>query len=144
MASTSLAAETLYVQVRSGLIKNKPTYLGVVIASLPYGDSVRLDAKQGDWRKITSLKKKKTGWMHVSGLTEKRIVLRPTNNDIQAAHESNLLLSGAGASKEIEKQYQERTELNYSTVNQMENTPVSAEDVSAFIRSGKLGNGGVK
>ncbi len=144
MASAALAAETLYVQVRSGQLKNKPTFLGVVIASLPYGDTVRLDAKQGDWRKVTSLKNGKTGWMHISGLTDQRVVLHPTNKDIQTAQGSRLSLSGAGANKEIEKQYQERTELDYSKVNQMENDSVSAKDISGFIRSGKLGNGVTK
>ncbi len=144
-AGTSVAAQTLSVQVRAGQLRAKPAFLAKVITLLPYGDSVRLDIEEGDWRKVTSLKTGISGWMHISALTDAEIVQTPTNHDVQMASQSSgIILAGSGFNKQVEEKYQERSKRDYSTVNAMEEDSVSTEDIQGFIKSGKLSKGNAK
>lgn len=140
LAATALAAQVMSVQVRSGQLREKPSYLGRLVTLLPYGDPVRLEAEEGEWRRVTSVKQNKSGWMHQSALTEQEIILRPTNRDVESAARSDeLALAGKGFNKQVEEQYQEEKDLDYSLVDEMEGFSVAQDDIQAFIKSGELG-----
>ncbi|MDC0336392.1 SH3 domain-containing protein [Pseudodesulfovibrio sp.] len=143
LAGIALAAQLLSVQVRSGQLREKPGYLSRVVTIVSYGDRVDLKAEEGEWRKVTSVKQGKTGWMHISALTEQEIVLKPTNKDVEAAAQTDeLALAGKGFNKQVEDKYKDEKELDYSKVDAMEDYSVSQEDVQKFIKSGDLGKGG--
>lgn len=140
LAGIALAAQVMSVQVRSGQLRDKPGYLGRLVTLLPYGDPVTLDAEEGEWRKVTSTKQNKTGWMHQSALSEQKIILRPTNRDVEAAAQSDeLALAGKGFNKQVEEQYMEEKGLDYTLVDEMEDLSVSQDDIQAFVKSGELG-----
>lgn len=142
-ASLALAAQLMSVQVRSGQLRDKPGFLSKVVTRLPYGQRVDLIGEKEDWKKVTS--PKGSGWMHTSALTEKEIILRPTNKDIEAAAQSDeLALAGKGFNKQVEENYRKQSRLDYSKVDAMEKFRVSQAEVQQFIKSGKLGQGGVR
>ncbi len=142
LAGIAIAAQLMSVQVRSGQLRGKPSYLGRLVTLLPYGDRVNLQAKEGEWRKITSVRQGKTGWMHISALTEQEIVLNPTNRDVESAAQSDeLALAGKGFNKQVEENFKKQEKLDYAKVDEMEDFSVSQEDIQAFIKSGSLKGG---
>lgn len=145
LATFALAAQILSVQVRSGQLREKPGFLSKPIANLPYGDRVNLVGEKNDWKQIASSKKGLTGWMHVSALTEKQIILNPTNKDVAAAASSDeIALAGKGFNKQVEDKYREQANLDYAKVDEMEKIVVPQKYIRDFLAKGKLGNGGAK
>jgi len=51
LAGLAMAAQMMSVQVRSGQLREKPSYLGRMVTILPYGDRVNLVAEEGDWKR---------------------------------------------------------------------------------------------
>ena len=133
------------VQVRSGQLRDKPAFLSKVVCSLAYGDRVSLADEQGDWRKVSAAKGGKSGWMHVSALTEQMIVLNPTDKDVEAAASSDeLALAGKGFNKQVEDQYRAQSRLDYAKVDEMEKIVVPPKYIQDFLRKGSLKPGGAQ
>ncbi|WP_319543102.1 SH3 domain-containing protein [uncultured Pseudodesulfovibrio sp.] len=142
IAGIALAAQLMSVQVRSGQLRDKPEFLSKVVANLPYGDRVNLTSEKGDWRHISSVKLGKSGWIHVSALSEQEIILNPTNKDVDAAAKSDeLALAGKGFNKQVEQQYRKQSKLNYAKVDEMEKLTISQTTIAKFISTGALGQG---
>ncbi|BDQ37101.1 hypothetical protein SYK_14610 [Pseudodesulfovibrio nedwellii] len=142
IASIAVAAQLMSVQVRSGQLRDNPGFLSKVVAKLPYGDRVNLKSEKGDWRHVSSVKLGKSGWIHISALSEQEIVLNPTNKDVQAAAKSDeLALAGKGFNKQVEQQYRKQSKLNYAKVDEMEKLTVSQTTIAKFISTGALGKG---
>jgi len=145
IAGIALAAQLMSVQVRSGQLRNQPGFLSKVVGNLPYGDRVDLKSEKGDWRHVSSVKLGKSGWIHVSALSEQEIVLNPTNKDVKAAAKSDeLALAGKGFNKQVEQQYRKQNKLNYSKVDEMEQLTVAQTTITKFIKTGGLGTGGAR
>ncbi|AMK10997.1 hypothetical protein AWY79_07660 [Pseudodesulfovibrio indicus] len=142
-ATMALAAQLMSVQVRTGQLRDKPGFLSRVVAELPYGDKVEFKGENGDWRQVKASRDGKTGWMHVSALTEQEIILNPTDKDVEAAANSDeLALAGKGFNKQVEEQYKKETRLDYSQVDKMEKIVVPQQYVQEFIQVGRLAKGG--
>ena len=143
--AVALAAQLMSVQVRSGQLRTKPAFLSKVVCNLAYGDRVALSEEQGDWRKVALAAGGKSGWMHVSALTEQMIILNPTNKDVKAAASSDeLALAGKGFNKQVEDQYRSQSNLNYSKVDEMEKIVVPPKHIRDFLAKGGLAAGGAQ
>ncbi len=141
-AGLAWAAQLMSVQVRTGQLRAKPGFLSKVVGELEYGDRVDLTGEKGDWRQVKSVGDGRSGWMHFSALSEKEIVLKPTNKDVQAAADSDeLALAGKGFNKQVEDRYRKQTRLDYSRVDKMEKIVVPQKYIREFIRVGRLGGG---
>ena len=144
-ATLAWAAQLMSVQVRAGQLRDKPGFLSKVVSELEYGERVDLKGEQGDWREITTLGDGRTGWMHFSALTEKEIILNPTNKDVKAAADSDeLALAGKGFNKQVEDEFKQQTRLDYTEVDKMEKIVVPQKYVQEFIQVGQLGKGGAQ
>ncbi|QJB57173.1 SH3 domain-containing protein [Pseudodesulfovibrio sp. zrk46] len=143
-ATSAWAGQQLSVQVQNGQLRSKPGFYGKQTDTLPYGDAVELKAEEGEWRRITSIKSGKSGWMHSSALSEQKIILRPTNSDVQAAEQTDtLILSGQGFNQRTEDKYRESTKADYTLVDKMAAESASPKEVDEFIKAGGLGKGGI-
>ncbi|EGB14482.1 hypothetical protein DND132_1273 [Pseudodesulfovibrio mercurii] len=139
-AALAWAAQVMSVQVRAGQLRDKPGFLSKVVGELEYGDQVDLTGEQGDWRQVKSLGDGRAGWMHFSALTEREIVLNPTDKDVAAAADSDeLALAGKGFNKQVEDQYKRQTRLDYAKVDEMEKIVVPQKYIREFLRVGELG-----
>lgn len=139
LAGTAIAAETMSVQVRSGELRLKPAYSGTITTKLAYGDQVNLLTSEGEWRKVTSLKQNKTGWIHETALSEQQIILNPTNRHINAANQNpNMRLAGAGFNKATETTIAEQKKLSFAAIDEMEALSIEQEEVLSFAKSGSL------
>lgn len=139
-AGLAWASQLMSVQVRTGQLRDKPGFLSKVVGELEYGDRVDLKVEKGDWRQVKSLGDGRSGWMHFSALTEREIVLHPTDKDVQAAAGSDeLALAGKGFNKQVEDRYKRQARLDYARVDEMEKIVVPQKSIRQFILAGRLG-----
>ncbi len=138
-------AKTMSVQVKKCQLRNKPTFLGKVVTKLSYADKVTVEQEENSWVKVFH-PQKKDGWVHVSALSEKEIILNPNSDDIQAAASSDeIALAGKGFNQQVEKKFKESNRnIDFAWVDRMEKMTVSQNDIQSFISKGGLEAGGGK
>ena len=131
--------EQFSVQVRDGQVRAKPSFLGAVIATVHYGDRLAVVQTKESWVEVT-LAGSKQGWIHLSALTEKEIVLNPNAQQVsQAASSDELALAGKGFNKQVEEQFRKQnSQANFAGVDKMETFRISQEEVVQFLKAGDL------
>jgi hypothetical protein len=135
------AAETVSVQVQVAKLRSSPRQFAPGTADLAFGDSLTVTAKNKDWYQVT-LPDGRTGFVHESAVTGKRIVLtsrQVTLADV-AVDESQVYLAGKGFNGTVERTFAaSEREANYAALGRMKSSrTVSDESAVAFIESGKL------
>jgi uncharacterized protein YgiM (DUF1202 family) len=140
-AGALAAGKMLSVQVRQGQLREKPSFLAKVVGELAYGARVETLGTQGDWVQARPEAGGAQGWVHVSALTEKKVVLSSGASEAQVkASKEELVLAGKGFNAEVEAQYrQKHAEANYAWVDKAEkdfNFPNEA--LLAFVQAGQL------
>ncbi len=137
LALTGIAhARTMNVQVREGELRNRPSFLGGVVAVVQYGDSVTVDAEQGAWRRVRI--DDHEGWIHESALTRRRIELRAGDQDLSgAATQDELALAGRGFNAEVEGEFRsQHSEIDFTWVDFMETLVKQPAELVAFLEEG--------
>lgn len=131
--------EQFSVQVRDGLVRTKPSFLGAVVATVHYGDRLAAVQTKDSWVEV-ALGGSKQGWIHLSALTEKEIVLQPNAQQVsQAASSDELALAGKGFNKQVEEQFRrQNSQVNFGGVDRMETYRVSQEEMAQFLKAGAL------
>jgi len=138
MAGSALAAPSqMSVTVKETVVRATPSYLGTVVGKLLYGDRVQIIASQTGWAHVS--KGGTDGWVSLSALTEKTIVLKAgAENVSQSASSGEVALAGKGFNKEVEAKYKSDTKLDYTAVDRMEQYGVTPEEIAAFFQDGGL------
>lgn len=140
-ASVTAAAEKeMSVQVREGQVRDKPSFLGRVTATLNYGDRVTVTENRGPWTKVGLGSTEGAGWIHDTALTKKRIKLKAGEDDADvAASSGELALAGKGFNSDVEAQFKSRNkDVDYTWVDKMEKMVVPVEDCQAFLKAGNV------
>ena len=139
MATGAWAAKEMSVQVRDGQLRNRASFLGTVVGSVAYGDRVTVNQTQAGWCEVSLAGK--TGWIHESALTPKKVVLASGTTDarVQAVGSEEVALAGKGFSKEVEAEYKKQNpQLDFTWVDWMGQQTVSTERLVAFLKQGNL------
>ena len=132
-------AKAMSVQVKKCQLRSQPTFLGKVVTNLEYGDRVEVAREKDSWFKVTP-SGKNGGWVHVSALSKKKIILNPESKDIEeAASNDEIALAGKGFNKQVEDKYRQDKNLDFSWIDKMETIVVSQIDIDNFV-----GRGGMK
>ncbi|MBW2062100.1 MAG: SH3 domain-containing protein [Deltaproteobacteria bacterium] len=128
------------VQVQKGHVRSRPSFLGEIVATLSYGDRIRVRGKQGSWTKVRLPEGEGEGWMHKSALTRKKIILDPEAADVEeAATSDELALAGKGFNEHVEARFKgKHQDLDYIIIDRMEQIIVSQEQISGFLKEGEL------
>ena len=134
------ASKMVSIQVRQGQVRSNPSYLSKVVGSLAYGERVSNLGEQKDWLKVKS-SKGLTGWIHVSAVTEKQIVL--TSGKSRAglkASDEELILAGKGFNSDVERKYRaSNPKAAYSWVDKAEKeNNLTPGQITAFLNAGGL------
>ena len=81
-----------------------------------------------------------SGWMHVSALTRKEIVLTAGADDVrQAATSDDLALAGKGFNQQVEAEFRAKNRhVDFTWIDQMEQYAVSQAQINRFIQYGGL------
>ncbi len=139
-ASVVLAAsEKMSVQVKTSQLRAKPSFLGGVVATVVYADRVTVAGKQNPWLKVTDARGR-TGWIHQSALTKKRIVLSAGAADAgKGVSGEELALAGKGFNSQVEAEFKaENASIDFTWVDRMEAFRVTPDEASAFLAEGKV------
>jgi uncharacterized protein YgiM (DUF1202 family) len=137
------ATQMMSVQVRTGQLRSRPSFLGKVEATVSYGDRLEILESRGGWIKVKN--EKATGWIHESALSEKKIALKSGQKDVAAgASGDELALAGKGFNDEVEGQYrQNNPKLDFQWVDRMEDFRVDAKAAAEFLAKGQVKPGEV-
>ena len=139
MATGAWAAKEMSVQVRDGQLRNRASFLGAVVGTVAYGDRVTVNQTQAGWCEVSLAGK--TGWIHESALTPKKVVLASGTADarVQSVGSEEVALAGKGFSKEVEAEYKKQNQdVDYTWVDWMGQQTVSSERLVAFLKQGNL------
>lgn len=141
MASIGMASARtqMNVQVREGHLRERPSYLGAVSATLDYGDAVVVEREQGPWRYVSAPAGQ--GWIHESALTRQRVVLTSGETDVQTgATTGEMALAGKGFSAGVENEFRAKNRtIDFTWVDYMEKLAQPPERLSRFLQAGGLG-----
>ena len=136
---SAFAQRAMSVTVQKVEIRSGPSFLGRIITTLVYGDSVRIRKEQGSWYEITIPGTRDTGWIHSSALTKKRILFAASTAQISTeATSSEVALAGKGFNKEVESQFIEETSYDYTWIDKMESVVIPIDKIRAFLADGGL------
>jgi hypothetical protein len=130
--------EQFSVQVRDGQVRNKPSFLGSVVATVHYGDRLSSLQVKDSWVEVKA--GATSGWMHISSLTDKEIILNANAQQVkQAASSDELALAGKGFNKQVESEFRRQNRhANFAGVDQMEKYRVSQKEMEQFLKEGEL------
>jgi uncharacterized protein YgiM (DUF1202 family) len=137
-AAAAVQAAQMSVQVRDGVLRSKPSFLGNPSGHVAYGDRVDVLAAQSGWSQVRA-PSGATGWIHDSALTPKRVVLAAgSGKDVQlAASSDEVALAGKGFSQEVETEYKKQNRsLDYAWVDRMVTFKVSDAEALRFMQEG--------
>lgn len=140
-AAAAFAADPaqMSVKVKVTQVRSTPSYVGKILLVLNYGDRVTVLEKKADWARVSVPAKKVEGWVNISSLQEKEIVLAAGSADVQkSASSGEVALAGKGFNKEVEAQYKSENGLDYTWVDRMETFVVTPAQVSTFLAQGGL------
>jgi len=141
LACTTLAggAAEMSVQVKSGQVLETPSFLGKVVTKVNYGDRMQVLEQQGDWSKVTA-PDGKSGWMHSSALTKKKIAMKAGSQNAQTgASGDELALAGKGFNSDVEADFKAKNRnVDFTWVDKMEKIKVPAESKQQFLKDGGI------
>ncbi len=127
------------VTVRETQVRSAPSFMGAVLAVLAYGDRVEILEEQRGWARVAASGGKGQGWVHLSALTEKRIVLKAGAEDVdKTASGSEVALAGKGFNEQVESEYKEQKNLDYTWIDRMEQFAYPADRLAEFLAEGGL------
>lgn len=138
---TALAAgwAIMSVQVKTGHARSTPSFLGKIVATLSYGDPVQVQGAKGPWM-LVDLSDAGNGWIHMSSLTRKKIVLNPGDADVQqAAAGDEIALAGKGFNEQVEGEFKaQNPAIDYTWIDKMEKIVISQDQMLQFLEEGDL------
>jgi uncharacterized protein YgiM (DUF1202 family) len=131
-------AASMRVQVQSGQVRSSPSYLGGVVATVPYGQAVEVLASQGGWHQVRT-SAGQAGWMHGSALTAKRVAMQSGGAVATGASGDEMALAGKGFNKDVEAQFKAaHTQADFTWVDKMATMTVSPDEIKRFVGAGGL------
>ena len=139
-AGAALAAP-MSIQVRNCRVRATPSQLGATVATVDYGAVVQAGAPQKGWYPVTTADGK-TGWVHESALSTKRIAMRAGANDAATGVSSDeVALAGKGFNEQVEAKLRKEGKLDYTWVDRMAAFNMSADQLMKFRLQGHLPGG---
>jgi uncharacterized protein YgiM (DUF1202 family) len=153
-AAFAAAPKQMSVTVKETQVRVTPGFMGKILAALVYGDRVQVVDVQNGWAKVnlpavksgsSGSRPQVEGWVHLSALTDKKIVLKSGAANVgETASSGEVALAGKGFNEEVEAQYKENNKLDYTWVDRMESFVVSPEQAVTFLQEGGLAERGAQ
>lgn len=131
--------DSMYVNVEKAVLKEGTSFFSAVTGNLSYGTQVKVLVENGKWVQIVSNKDKNLkGWISLSSLTKKKIILKNGLNSVSVSADE-LALAGKGFSAEVENLYKnEATSEIYDLLDSIENRKIDNKELLVFIKEGGL------
>jgi len=126
------------VQVRESHLRNSPSFLGKIVATVQYGDRLTILEDRDSWLKVSG--HGTPGWLHSSAMTTKEIILKPNAGDVaRGADSDEIALAGKGFNQQVEQKYRKKhSRANFAWIDRMEKIVISQNEMQSFIKQGDL------
>lgn len=140
ISTITLAAAMKSVQIKTGALRSKPSFMSKIVAKVAYGDRVEAVDNKDGWSKVTLAGVKQSGWIHDSALTHKKIVLTAGQSNVaQGATGDEIALAGKGFSEQVEREMKAKNpRLDFKMIDQMEKIVVSDSQMQNFLKEGQV------
>ncbi len=128
-------AATMSVQVRNGKVRNRPSQLGRIVESVPYGEFVEAGNLRRGWYPVTLANGKK-GYLHQSALSTKAIKMSAGTTDVATGvSDDEVSLAAKGFNEQVEAELKAKTFIgNIDRVGEMTKvTPGSRRIVEVLL-----------
>jgi len=139
-AVVAVAADRMNVHCKRAILRPVPDVFATrSLGEIHYGDSVTVVKKAKDWIQVTS-SEGKTGWVHVSALTKKKV---KASGDAKAAGKGfsgdEMAGSISGFSPEAEAGFKKNNpNISFDVVDKMEKNKVSMPEIVEFMKAGQV------
>ena len=145
LAAAAIFAVPMSVIVKETQVRATPSYMGKILGTAKYGDRLEVLEKQNGWAKVTLPAGKGQGWVNLSALSTKQVALKAgAAGTTSGAFSGEVALAGKGFNQEVETQYRDEKQLDYTWIDRMESFRVSPEQILAFLQAGGLPQGGAQ
>lgn len=137
-------AKMMSVQVKKCQLRNQPSFLGKIVNNLSYGDQVTVLEEKESWFNVQP-PSEGAGWVHVSALSTKKIVLNPGSGGVASSTSSEeIALAGKGFNAQVEQEFKKQnSSVDFSWIDKMEHIAIPQKEIQAFLQQGELiGKGG--
>jgi uncharacterized protein YgiM (DUF1202 family) len=139
------ADKEMSVTVKETQVRQSPSFMGKVLATLVYGDRVEVSEEKRGWARIAIPGGRGKGWVNLSALTNKKIVMKAGSKDVEkSASSSEVALAGKGFNEEVEAKYKSDKNLDYTWIDRMETFVFPPEELAAFMDEAGLSLGGAE
>ncbi|GAK51576.1 SH3 type 3 domain protein [Candidatus Moduliflexus flocculans] len=136
-------AQTKMVQVKEAPVRQSPNFLGRILKTLSYGETVNVLEQQENWLRVAFGNPAVEGWMHNSSLSKKVVTLKTTSGEISVAPSGNVsaddvVLAGKGF-RNMEDEFKAgHAAANFAAVDRMEQVVISQGQMQKFLKDGAL------
>lgn len=139
LAGTALAVP-MRVEQQSAQVRGTPSFLGQVVATLTYGQTVEGLTAQGDWQQVRT-PAGTTGWVPRSALAAGTRVAKSGGgaNVNTGASADEMALAGKGFGANTEAEFRSaHPNLDFTWVDRMEKAQVPRPELQRFAQAGGL------
>jgi len=126
------------VQVKVTQMRTAPSFTGVVLTTLEYADQVDVLEVKGSWIRCGDHKRQTEGWVHLSALSARKIILSAGSETKQGVDSSEVALAGKGFNSTIESEYRKEKGMDYTWVDRMESYEIPVDECIEFLKYGGL------
>jgi SH3-like domain-containing protein len=139
LTSALAAGRMMSVQVKDGVLRMTPSFLGRVVGAVVYGDRLEVQEEVNGWARAAAANGT-MGWIHSSALTPKTVVLAAGSKDVAAAASGEeLALAGKGFNAEVEAAFKAaHPNVSFIWVDWMEKITVSPSQMALFLKDGNV------
>ena len=129
--------DRMRVEVKEGQLRKSPSFLGQIVARLPFGTQVGVVKEQGAWVQVNA--GQDTGWLHASALNTGKTGLAAGGAVGSSATSDEVALAGKGFDQNIENTFRQKNpSLNFAVIDRMASFQVTPEEMRAFLVRGEL------
>lgn len=138
-AAVAAAANLMSVQVRKAEVRDTPSFLGNIVATLDYASQVAVAEQSGSWLRVVPKDGKPAGWLHSSALSRKTIVLQAGDAAPTGASSGEMALAGKGFNADVEAEFKTaHKDIDFSWVDRMGKIKIAPTTLQSFARDGGL------
>lgn len=136
----AFGASRMSIQIKSGHLRNTPSFLGRIVSTLSYGDRVDFFEEKNSWSHVGVPGTQIRGWIHATALTSKKIILSAGAEDVEkAATSDELALAGKGFNRQVEEEFKQKNRhIDYHWIDKMEHFVASQDQIRRFVENGAL------
>ncbi len=126
----------LSVQVSRSQIREYPSALAPILATLSYGEQVRIFGTPSDgWAQVYLPGSTRLGYMYLSALTQVRLDASELKPVAQGFSGGEIALAGKGFSESAEETYRRNSQVDYAPVDAMEDFEYGQETLEKFLEA---------